>query len=452
MILGYFGGCFIALVTIAIFHFIRKWRNPTCINGRLPPGSMGLPLIGETIQFLIPSKSMDVPSFISKRIKKYGPVFRTSLVGRPVVVSSDPDFNHYILQQEGRLVELWYMDSFAKLCGQMDTAADGSPITAFGLIHKYIRNLILNHFGPEVLKEKLLPELEELWVQALRNWKACDFVEVKQSTSAMMFDLTAKALFGYEPDKSGEDTGKNLTNFVDGVMSVPLNVPGTAFHRCMQGQKKLLKLVNDVIQERRAHPEKHRGDFLDQILDDMKHQTFLTDNSVPFITFGLLLGTVETVSSTITLTIKLLIEHPFVVEELMREHEEILNRRENREARITWDEYKSLTFTMQVIQESLRLGNIAPGILRRAIRDIEVNGYTIPKGWTIFAVPAAIHLNPETYEDPLSFNPWRWKGLEFSATQKNFVPFGGGARQCAGAEFSKLLLALCIHEMLTKYR
>lgn len=49
-----------------------------------------------------------------------------------------------------------------------------------------------------------------------------------------MFDLSAKALFGYEPDKSGEDMGKNLTNFVDGVMSVPLNVPGTTFHRCMQ--------------------------------------------------------------------------------------------------------------------------------------------------------------------------------------------------------------------------
>lgn len=42
--------------------------------------------------------------------------------------------------------------------------------------------------------------------------------------------------------------------------------------------------------------------------------------------------------------------------------------------------------------------------------------------------------------------------LGFSATQKNFIPFGGGARQCAGAEFSKLLLALCIHELVTKYR
>lgn len=130
-------------------------------------------------------------------------------MGRPVVVSSDPDFNHYILQQEGRLVELWYMDSFAKLCGQKDTAADGSPITAFGLIHKYLRNLILNHFGPEVLKEKLLPELEELWVRALQNWKACDCVEVKQSTSAVcappliLFSKThsQNSLFSNIPEK-----------------------------------------------------------------------------------------------------------------------------------------------------------------------------------------------------------------------------------------------------------
>ncbi|KAF9618838.1 hypothetical protein IFM89_002706, partial [Coptis chinensis] len=37
--------------------------------------------------------------------------------------------------------------------------------------------------------------------------------------------------------------------------------------------------------------------------------------------------------------------------------------------------------------------------------------YTIPSGWKIMVCSPTIHLNPEKYEDPLAFNPWRWEGL-----------------------------------------
>ena len=36
-------------------------------------------------------------------------------------------------------------------------------------------------------------------------------------------------------------------------------------------------------------------------------------------------------------------------------------------------------------------------------------GYTIPNGWCLMVVPSAIQLNPNIYEDPLSFDPWRWQ-------------------------------------------
>jgi hypothetical protein len=55
------------------------------------------------------------PSFSLFCDCRYGSLFRTSLVGRPVIVSSDPDFIYFLLQQEGKLVERWYMGSFAKL-------------------------------------------------------------------------------------------------------------------------------------------------------------------------------------------------------------------------------------------------------------------------------------------------------------------------------------------------
>lgn len=77
-----------------------------------------------------------------------------------------------------------------------------------------------------------------------------------------------------------------------------------------------LKLMKDLIDERRAMPEKHRGDFIDQILEGMKTESFLSDDFVVFVMFGILFASFETISSTLTLAIMLLTDHPTVVKEL----------------------------------------------------------------------------------------------------------------------------------------
>jgi hypothetical protein len=58
-----------ALIIISITHWVHRWRNPRC-NGTLPPGSMGLPLIGETLQFFSPNTSFDIPPFVKERMKR----------------------------------------------------------------------------------------------------------------------------------------------------------------------------------------------------------------------------------------------------------------------------------------------------------------------------------------------------------------------------------------------
>jgi len=102
-------------------------------------------------------------------------------VGRPVIVSSDPDFNYNLLQQEGKLVERCYMDSFAKLLHQDAT----SVISKHGSIHKYPRNLVLAYFGPGPLKDKLLPKLETAISQALQDWSKRPTIEVKSASSSV---------------------------------------------------------------------------------------------------------------------------------------------------------------------------------------------------------------------------------------------------------------------------
>ncbi|KAH7522685.1 hypothetical protein FEM48_Zijuj07G0164900 [Ziziphus jujuba var. spinosa] len=63
--------CLVALLVVWVSHCVYRWKNPKC-HGKLPPGSMGFPFIGETIQFFIPNHSLyDIPPFIRSRMARY---------------------------------------------------------------------------------------------------------------------------------------------------------------------------------------------------------------------------------------------------------------------------------------------------------------------------------------------------------------------------------------------
>ncbi|XVE64179.1 hypothetical protein DITRI_Ditri07aG0081000 [Diplodiscus trichospermus] len=391
----------IVVFVLGIAHWIYNWRNPRC-NGKLPPGSMGFPIVGETFQFFAPYTTSDVSPFIRKRMQRYGSLFRTSLVGRKIVVSTDPDVNRFIFQQEGKLVQSWYMDSFDDIVGKENV------LSAHGILHKYLRNLILNLFGSESLKQRLVFEIEELTGKHLLLWSCEPGVELKQAMSTMIYNFTVSKLFSCNASRSGEKLRDCYSAFLDGLISFPLNIPGTAYWKCLQTALDLLF-------------------------------------ALPFAAF-------ESASSAVVLALKYLRNNPLALAELTEEHEAILREREAKDSGITWKEYKSMIFTHMVINETIRLGNVVPAIFRKVVKDVEIQGYTIPAGWIILACTPAVHLNPTTYEHPLTFNPWRWKGRELNAGSKFFMGFGSGSRLCAGAEFVKLQMSIFLHHLVTRYR
>jgi hypothetical protein len=61
--------CGVTLMIGWLLHWVYKWINPPC-NGILPPGSMGFPFFGETIQFFKTSSSIDMPDFYKLRMKR----------------------------------------------------------------------------------------------------------------------------------------------------------------------------------------------------------------------------------------------------------------------------------------------------------------------------------------------------------------------------------------------
>nr|GMD38965.1 cytochrome P450 87A3-like [Ipomoea batatas] len=192
------------------------------------------------------------------------------------------------------------------------------------------------------------------------------------------------------------------------------------------GRKNAVKLIKETLNERRSNCNKKKNDFLDYILSEVdKEETFLTEKIGVDVICMLIFAAYETTSSAITLAFKYLNQHPHVLKQL------------------------------QVINETVRLANIAPGIFRKVVQDFQIKGklrYTIPKGWMFMICPSSVHLSAEKYDDPLSFNPSRWNGQELHAASKKFMAFGGGQRLCAGADFAKLAMAIMLHYLVTKYK
>ncbi|KAK4415959.1 cytochrome [Sesamum alatum] len=366
----------VAPLVVAAALWVYRWRNPKC-NGVLPPGSMGLPLIGETFEYFSAQPLEGIPPFIAKRMARYGPVFRTSLVGQPVVMSTDQEVNQYIFQQEGKIFQAWYTQSGFRITGEK-----GLPVHA-GNSHKYLRNLIRDIVGLENLKEELVHEMDRITRKHLSRWAHSHQVDVKDAAEIMVLELGAKKFLGLEEGKALE-LRENYKNFKDALISFPLNIPGTAFHHAMQGRERAIKMIRSAFDARRSSrsingDDEH--DFLDKLMKEMEDEdAILTREVATDVLFLLLFAAFETTSTTIAMALHFLRQHPDVLQQL------------------------------KVINETVRLADNVPGMFRKVMQDVKIKGgYTIPAGWTIVVCPCVTHLNPNEYEDPYVFNPWRWQ-------------------------------------------
>ncbi|KAK4477268.1 hypothetical protein RD792_016482 [Penstemon davidsonii] len=256
-----------------------------------------------------------------------------------MVVSADQEFNHFIFRQEEKLVVQWYTDLFEQLFKKGQSSPDHGQS-----IHKYMRNLILSHFGVDCLKQKLLPQFEQLVQTTLKSWSIQhSSIEVKSASVAMFGEFGAKQLFGYDLANSKHLLTDNFISFSNGLMSLPLNIPGTWYHKCLKDKEKVVNIIRDIVKERKEKNNTIKDDLLGRMIKDMKNYNFLTEELITQLLFGFLFVSFESVPSVLLFALKFISENPNVLHELT------------------------------VVNETLRLANIIPGFLRKAVKDIQVN-------------------------------------------------------------------------------
>ncbi|CAA7399348.1 unnamed protein product [Spirodela intermedia] len=437
--------------------FFLRWNELRSHQRRvlLPPGTMGWPVVGETIEFLRRG-----PDFLKKQRARYGSLFTSHLLGSPTVVSMDLEVNRWILMNEGRGLVPGYPQAMAEILGEWNVAA------VHGAFHRVVRGALLSVVGPAAVRERLFPTLDEFIRSHLCDWGGSGgggaTVDVQEKAREMAFSSALKLIAGIETGEMATELKAEFFKLVRGTLSLAVDLPGTAYRRGLQARKRIIRLLRGLIVERRrSSPSVMKGgrDMLSLLLreegeeEQDVHQTGpkLTDEQIIDLLISVIYSGFETVSTAATMAVKYLHDNTSALQELRKEYSEISRRKSPAEGALTWGDYTSMEFTRAVILETMRLATIVNGVLRKTTEDIAMNGFVVPKGWRIYVYTRESNYDSLRYPAPLRFDPWRWKDRSLENHQ-HFMMFGGGGRLCPGKELGLVQISLFLHYFLTRYR
>ncbi|KAG2722744.1 hypothetical protein I3760_02G140400 [Carya illinoinensis] len=437
-------GTAIFLTTMILYR--KRFRLRSLQRSTLPLGTLGWPFIGETIEFVSCAYSDRPETFMDKRCRIYGKVFKSHIFGSPTIVSTDAEVSKFVLQSDAKTFVPSYPKSLTELMGE------SSILLINGSLQRKIHGLIGAFFKSPHLKAQITKDMHKYVQESMETWEDDHPIYVQDEAKNIAFQVLVKALISLNPGEEMELLKKQFQEFISGLMSLPINIPGTQLYRSLKAKKKMANLVQNIIQARRKNGVSAASwvpkDVLDVLLNDSNEQ--LTDDLLADNMIDMMIPGEDSVPVLMTLAVKYLSDCPTALQQLTEENLELKKLKAQLGQPLRWSDYLSLPFTQTVITETLRMGNIIIGVMRKAMKDVEIKGYLIPKGWCFFAYFRSIHLDENHYDWPYKFDPWRWQDKDTSTTC-NFTPFGGGQRLCPGLDLARLEASIFLHHLVTQF-
>ncbi|KAJ6668946.1 hypothetical protein lerEdw1_007755 [Lerista edwardsae] len=512
----------------------------------LPKGSMGWPFFGETLHWLAQGSS-----FHSSRRQKYGAVFKTHLLGKPVVRVSGAENVRKILLGEHSLVTSQWPLSTQILLGShtlLNASAD---------VHRHRRKILARVFSRTAL-ESYLPRIQKEVNWELRRWcQEPGPIAVYARAKTLTFRIAARILLGLSLDeKQFQGLARTFEQLVENLFSLPLNIPFSGLRKGIKARDLLHDYMEKAIVEKlqQKDPEAH-SDALDFIINSAKEQgKEFTVQELKESAIELIFAAFFTTASASTSMILLLLKNPLVIKKIQQElsshdisrqcccfasvelpsneqscketltaHEKedkdrqsklpllprsegLLGTATKREEKgpdlhsiaraaqktingttnwpfsvprqkdggqllcrlegpeccsqsyLSLEKISRLRYLDCVIKEVLRLLPPVSGGYRTALQTFELDGYQIPKGWSVMYSIRDTHETASIYQSPPdTFDPERfWVSLEeqeehraAGSTRFHYIPFGGGVRNCIGKELAQAILKLLAIELVS---
>ncbi len=402
---------------------------------KLPPGQAGLPLVGETLDFM-----KSPVAFADKRRTKYGKVYRTHLLGSNTVYLIGPKANQWVFAGEGKYLKNRWIYTIRRLLG-----ADSLAMIN-GDAHRKRRTLLQPSFKYEMM-QSFVPEIRELVNQHLITWEAQDHIIFTDRMRDLAFEIIASFLFGEQYKQLDlKALSRLFEQWKSGVFSIPVNVPFTTFGKALRARQTLFNNLQDIINTRRANPtDKH--DILNTLMHGKdENGQILSDSTIIDELHLMLFAGHDTTVSANTSVFMLLAQHPDALAQARAEQVAFSD-----EDLSNIEKLKQMPYLDAVIMEAMRMYPPIANMFRETTQDTEFEGYHIPKGWAIATSQSAAHSDPEVWPQAQTFDPSRYVRGEHKQKAFSHIAFGGGPRLCLGQNFAMIEMRIILATALRHY-
>ncbi|EFJ10981.1 hypothetical protein SELMODRAFT_183490 [Selaginella moellendorffii] len=452
----------------------KLWRS-RIKSSLLPPGPIGLPLIGH-LHLLFANPPHTVLQRLSAR---HGPIMSLRFGHVPVVVASSPAAAKEFLKTH-------------------DAAFASRPPSAAGrIIVHYNADIVFAPYGDSWRHLRKIATLELLTARRIDMFRGARMEEVKSMCrsllvaddcetgivdvrgrlTALTFNLITFMLMGkryFGKDAENDEGARKFLEVIAGTFEVCGEFPigdyfpwfpkflDPAERRMHFLAKSLHKFLSDNITEhenRRNNSEKNNTDkdFLDILLSlrDNGDEHLQNKNIISVMTVrrkNLVTAGTDTSAVTLEWAMAESIKNPTIAAKAREEIELVLGEKW-RTKMVEEPDLSQLTYLQAIVKETLRLHPAVPLLVPHQSTEAVSNvmGYHVPRGTTVLINAYTIARDSTAWgDDALLFRPERFLGTDLDIRGRDFeaVPFGSGRRQCPGMALALTTVHLTLANLL----
>jgi cytochrome P450 len=419
---------------------IAEWRE----RDKFPPGPVNFS-VARTHRI-----AHDPLPLLLGAYEEHGPIFSMRLLHSRVVFMLGPEANHFVTVAHPENFH-WRESSFGDLI----------PLLGDGLLtvdedyHDRARAIMMPAFHRDQVAASVAA-MEAEADAAIAALPRDGVVDVYAWMRNLAMRIAMRALLGLDPDEAGRGSAA-AEHFERALgyygIDYPLRLlrgPGSPWRRLLASRKVLDEIVFGEVARHRADPDPSRRDVLSLLVGARgEGGEAFRDREVRDQVMTLMFAGHDTSTSTLTFMMHELARHPDVLARLHSEQDEVLGG-----ATPTPDQLeREMPYLDMVLDEVLRLYPPAWIGPRRAVREFEFGGCTVPRGAYVNYCSWASHRIPEVFPNPEVFVPERFTRERKAALPRGaYVPFGGGSRICIGKRFGQTEVKLVATMMLRRLR